>query len=156
MVGKIVSHFINFINLKGYFFIMKPNENRKNLIKNKEKNKDSEKGKENGKQNEIKKTKEINYKKIGKVYKNDIYIKNKDKEGKNYESEKKNKTKKKFSNSSDINKSNQLLNKYNLNINVEKIKFSKSLDKKNINTLNKEEKNFLLKEFIIKRMHFLL
>ena len=63
IVGKIVSHFINFINLKGYFFIMKPNENWKNLIKNKKKNKESEKGKENEKQNEIKKTKEINYKK---------------------------------------------------------------------------------------------
>ncbi len=45
IVGKIVSHFINFINLKGYFFIMKPNENWKNLIKNNKKNKDSEKGK---------------------------------------------------------------------------------------------------------------
>jgi len=116
IVGKNVSNFINFINLKGYFFIMKPNENWKNLIKNMKNNKDSEKEKEKEKENEnekqsaIRKTNEIDNKEKEKVYKNDINIKQKDKEGKNYESEKKDKIKKEFSNSFDIKKSNQLLN----------------------------------------------
>ena len=156
IIGKNVSNFINFINLKGYFFIMKPNENWKNLIKNMKNNKDSEKEKENKKQSAIKKTNEIDNKEKEKVYKNDIYIKQKDKEGKNYESEKKDKIKKEFSNSIDIKKSNQLLNKYNLNINVEKKNFSNSLNKKKINTLNKEEKKIFLKRIYNKKNEFFI
>jgi len=170
IIEKIIFHFKNFISLKDYFFIMKPNQNLQSTFYNKKINKDSEKEKEkvNKKEKEIKNKKEI-------VYKNDINRKKKIKEEKNYEAKKndiieKKLTKKKeeiknkktdkiikeFSNSIDIKKSNQLLHNYNLDINIEKKKFSNSFDKKKINTLNKEKKKYFLKKIFNKKNEFVI
>ena len=138
IIEKILIHLKNFINLNSYFFIMKKNEDWKNIIENMHQNKGSkkenEKKNQNEKKKEQKKIQKKNQKKNQKEEgnKNIINIKKKNKTDKDDEAEKKNKIKKEdkikkkdkikkeFSNSIDIKKSNQLLNKYNLNINVEK------------------------------------
>ena len=68
---KIVIHLKNFINLNGYYFIMKKNEDWKNIIENMHQNKDSKK--ENEKKIKMKKKK--NKKKIKKKIKKTKEIK---------------------------------------------------------------------------------
>ena len=169
IIEKILIHLKNFINLNSYFFIMKKNEDWKNIIENMHQNngskKENEKKNQNEKKKEQKKIQKKNQKKNQKEEgnKNIINIKKKNKTDKDDEAEKKNKIKKEdkikkkdkikkeFSNSIDIKKPNKLLNKYNLNFNFEKRKFSNSFDQKK---LNKEENKNLFKNIYFKKNVF--
>ena len=154
IVEKILIKFKDFINLNGYFFIMKPHDNLKNLIENKisgKKKKNEKEEKELEKENKNEENEKKSEKKRGKKSiekKNNEKEKNKKIKKKKENKKEEDKTKEKNNNEKKGEKNKELLEqkkykeemknesekKYNIKNNKEK--HSNSMDKKIPNHLN--------------------